>query len=318
MQSFLLAAMGMVAPALLNPIELSGTSELRRLLTDQNNVHGIFVQRRVSVDASQKYTIKLEIAKSFGTQFTILQPISSQGVSSIDDGKTLRNYLPDKKQIVVQPSPLSFYAPLDERMKLIQKNYNVTLAAPVAVAGRACSVVVMSAKAPQIPDRRLSIDAKENALLRYELLEGKKVTLVLVETLAVEYPTTPRRKPFEFSAAKSVDIVRSWGPKTITDIKFAAAAVGFEPRITKSLPYGFTVQAQQMVGEAKDPFVSIRLSDGMSMATVYQWDPKRYDQGAPAGMKAQFKDRFGIAFQAIGDAPSLALTELARVFARLR
>ncbi len=318
MQTLLLVAMGMVAPAFIDPFEVTGTSELKRLLTDQNNVHGIFVQRRASVDGTQKYTIKLEIAKSYGTQFTILQPISSQGVASIDDGKTLRNYFPDKKQIVVQPSPVIFGAPLNERMKLIQKNYSVTLSAPTTVAGRPVSVVTMTAKAPQIPNRRLSIDAKENALLRYELLEGNTVSLVLVETLAVDYPSTPRRKPFEFSAAKAVNIVRTWGPKPITDIKFAAAAVGFEPRLTKSLPYGFTVQAQQMVGEAKDPFVSIRLSDGMSMATVYQWDPKRYEQGAPAGMKAQFKDRFGIAFQAIGDAPSMALTELARVFSRLR
>lgn len=296
----------------------TGVTELRRLLTDQTDVHGVFVQRRMSYTGSEHFIIKLEIARKYGTRFTILQPISSQGVASIDDGKELRTYYPDTRRIVIQPSVSSFQASIDERMKLIQRNYKVNLTGQKIVAGRRTNVVELEPKFSPMPLRRMMIDQKQNALLRYELIPKSGGRTILVDTITVDYPSTDRKEAFKFEAPRETRTERLWGPKPITDLKFAAAAVGFEPRIATSLPYGFVIQAQQLVGEPTRPLVSIRVSDGMSMATIYQWDPSKFGEEGPPELKAQTKDRFGICFQVMGDAPKTVLAELGDQFARLR
>mgnify|MGYP000909057399 CR=1 FL=1 len=296
----------------------AGLTELKRLLTDQTAVNGVFVQRRLGYDGSETYVIKLEIARKFGTRFTILQPISSQGVTSIDDGKELRTYYPDTHSITIQPSAVSFSVGLNERMKLIQKNYDVTLGRPVTIAGRRANLVELEPRSAAMPTRLMAIDQKQNALLRYELVSRTGSKTRLVDTISVEYASSDRTSSFKFDAPRDTATERMWGPKPFKDLKFAAAAVGFEPRIPASLPYGFTIQGQQLVGQENAPFISIRVSDGMSMATIYQWDPSRFSGGPPQGLKGQHKDRFGIHFQVQGDAPRTVLAELGEQFARLR
>lgn len=290
-------------------------NDLRRLLDGQTSVNATLVQRRFLPEVDESFVVKVDTGKVQGMRVSILSPLSNQGITSIDDMKELRTYYPDRKTIVVQTSPNIFRPSLDARMRLIDRNYTVSSGGTSTILGRRTSIIVVTPKNEDMYVRRMWVDQKVPLLLRYEMNEKGEKPFTLVETLSIDLDTHPANSKFKFDTTRDVRIQRAWGPETIKDMKFAAAAVGFQPRIPSTVPYGFSIISKQLVGSEANPIVGLRLTDGMAQVTLYQWLASKHTQ-APMESKPQAKNREGVQFLAAGDAPAEVLRELAAHFAR--
>lgn len=282
--------------------------ELKRLYDDPFGANVVTIQRRRSPVNRSTFLAHVESSKGVGAKITILEPVSVQGMQYIDDGETLRSYMPDLSTIYLQVSPQKVRMGGEERMAAIRANYRVKLLEPVEVARRKATVVELRPRNPKMPIRRLAIDAKEAFLLRSEVIDDEAEKWV--DTVKVTFLSS-RPAPFSFHEPRDTTVRESF-VKLVKDGKFAMALLGFEPRLPKKLPFGLRVVAQQVSGSESSPVFSVVLSDGVATVTVSQWKNKknREDQNE----RPMAVDAFGIGFTAYGDVPDDVLQQVAKTF----
>lgn len=256
----------------------------RSMVNGRNVALTAIIQQNSGPMSSQ---IKLEQQRSGYTRVTVLQPLSRQGVSSIDDGKRWVTLVPDERRLIVQDSPRREIANPKERIALAAKNYVFKFDRPARVAGQDALVVLALPRASEMPTRRYFIDKERSFLLRLELIENGKSTVVH-DTKSVTYESGVDEKPFALNIASPVRQIHVKGPEEMPGTEAARRILGFTPVIPKKLPFGFVTQQQHIAGEDDKRFVAVRISDGLVHGTVYQWgvvgaaepwpfDPKRGD-----------------------------------------
>lgn len=273
------------------------------------NVSAIVTQ----LGAGGSVQIKLEQSADGFERHTILQPLSMQGVTSVDDGRTWMTYWPDERRVLSQESPRRSLADADERVNLADKNYNLRVASETMIAGRRALCVAAEPRNREMSERRFYIDSETSFLLRIERGRSGAEFDVLFDTKAISFPK--RIPKCELFSKSDVRIIERDPPVTIRPGTNVREIVGFEPVVPQSLPLGFVVHAAQITGEDSRRFIAIRITDGLVNATVYQFDGHRERSG-----RGESRDRGseanGIRFRVVGDLSEPAKEKILSRFVR--
>lgn len=290
---------------------------LQRMFDQRGRVMFIAVQTYSSPDLrGPSMTIKIECDGKGTTRRTVLQPLSKQGVVSIDDGKTWTTYLPDSQEMLVQPSPRLAGDRPDQRASLIRANYALTVGVPAKIGGRRALAIKAKPKSPDMPNRVFYLDTRTHSLLRVETVDGPGESKVWVDTKTIEFPA---------AGSTDVDVSAPTGnwkkrslpaPEVVPDPSKARQKVGFTPAWPESLADGFVITEVHLLGRGRDAFLGMRLSDGLTQATVYQWGPGRERKGPPPRGFDSMKNDEGVTFQIFGDLPSPVRRRILAAFAK--
>ncbi len=270
---------------------------LRRALESQRTVHCVLVQSR-NLDADgPRLLLKVRLAGDKGMMVTVLQPFSMQGITSIDDAQTLRTYMPDQSTVLYQPSPVRFQPAIAWRLPLIGANYSVEFGQRERVAGRTVRVIELTPRHEPMPTRRLFVDESRDVVLRYEVQTEGERPVRFVDTKSVVYSRAGEDDPLELPESEDrLRRVVNPGPRGMGSGTSARKALGFTPRLPKTLPYGFRVHASHLVGTEGTTHLALRLSDGMVAVTIYQWANGRLKREEPGSREWRRQDRHGVWF----------------------
>jgi len=273
----------------------------------RKNVESIVM--RTSYNGKASSQCKFEQTSRGVTKFTILAPLCDQGTIMFDDGRNMKNIIPDEKKMFVYDSP-RHNAQMAIRQALAEQNYKFSAATGEKVAGRATVVIVAVPKSSVMPSRRYSVDVANTYLLRVET-DHRGERKMLMDTIAINYPRTlhisdPERE--NFSQYRRIEIE---SPVTVPDVGKITELVGFRPAIPSDLPYGFAMIDKQ-VDQNRDS-VAFRITDGLAHATIYQSRSKPDKKGSTSGSRREVR---GFEFKLIGDLPDSVITRLLDIFAR--
>lgn len=263
----------------------------------------------------EAFQTKLQFDGRGRSRRTVLQPLRMQGIVSIDDGKTWSTYLPDEKKIMVQPSPIQHRQSTRQRMGLIDQNYVIKFDKSIELAGRKAYTIVAVPKNKELDTRRFVIDMESYLPLRQEAISASGKVRTMFDTLALTLQG--RQDPGSFRVPKppGVSVVQFPAPEPIVDLQRAEDAIGFEPRNPESLPYGFSIQEWHILGGESMKFICVRLSDGFSSVSIYQWDSKKPGKRPPF-RRSDAKDSEGVSYSIMGDVPSAVRDKLVDTFKR--
>lgn len=283
------------------------------------------VQRKISVSAIQSRLVcqktgasmksKLESDDKGLYRMTVLQPVTQQGIVMVDDGRTIRTYSKDEGAVYVMASPRVGEPDPTKRVALVERNYTLRIELDgKAVAGRDTIMIVASPKRPEMPERRLYIDRRNLFVLRHETIEGDQ-RLALLDTVSVSYPTKPDPDladppPGQWKPESP------GGPIDLTDLDAARKRLGFRPLMPRDLPSGFTL-ADVPIYLDKNGLLGLRITDGLAVATVYQWSPKRAKDPTQK-MAPDRIGRDGIAVLIVGAIPEHVRRRLLDAYAPAR
>jgi outer membrane lipoprotein-sorting protein len=276
-------------------------------------VIAIVYQRSVG-GPSAAIQVKVEQSRDGKSRVTILQPLSMEGVVSVDDGRSSQTYLPDRQHLIWQESPRTKGWDLDQRLALAEQNYRFKLEGTVNIAGRKAAQIVATPAKGQMPTRRYYIDRENGFLLRMETLDSGAQTLQL-DTKFVKFPKDLPKENFTFNfVGKEPRTFKCPVPERITTPATVKPDLGFAPVVPGKLPLGFMVQEPQLAGADGFKFAAIRLSDGLVNATVYQWAGR--EANLPKAFQEQKGDRTvkGVRFRIVGDLPDGARDLLMELF----
>lgn len=246
----------------------------------------------------------------------VLQPLSMQGVVSIDDGREWVTLFPDSNKLMIQASPYAYRADLKSRLARIEQNYRLRFEETKPIAGRETVAVVAQPRSGELYTRRYTLDAETYVLMRYEDVEQGGRTRTMLDTVTIdlgrEFPADMFRPP----SGEGLKIERTWGPRRASDTARVRELVGFVPRTPKGLPYGFAIDDVHLLGSPDAAFVAVRISDGLAMLSVYQWDGNRAWKDRPVRSSRPVQDAYGVFFAVSGDAPEEVRKKIAEAFAR--
>ncbi|HXH60621.1 MAG TPA: sigma-E factor regulatory protein RseB domain-containing protein [Fimbriimonadaceae bacterium] len=287
---------------------------LLKALDGQRSVRATLLQRRADGGAPISVTVQIDPQK--GIRATITRPFVYAGAISFDNGTEWRNYDPHDNVLRIERSPYTFRIDPVFRARLIEKNFEVTFEKDTDVAGRNAKIVYMKGLDPEVSDFRLAIDAANYLILRYEVVQpdGKKLTMV--ETTQVQVGVPPIGNSIENIAPDDAQIKREWGPVQIASPGQAQLFAGFTPVLPKQFPAGLALQAIHIMGDSAKKFVAVRLSDGMSVATVYLW-ARMDEDDEPFSGEADGTSLSGIKVRVLGEVSAATKRRLANDFLSL-
>ncbi len=214
---------------------------------------------------SEQYDGKLKL--------TVLSPLSSQGITSIDNGHEWLTYRPDENRLMIESSPREEETERNEasRIRLAERNYTLSFAPQcTVVAGKKCYELHAVAKHSEMPERVYDVDKSKDFLLRMEIV-GRDDRKVMLDTKEIEYPRSISDEDFELAPHGEAKVVTYAAPVTLAINKDTKQVLGFRPAVPQSLPFGFVVEAPQVVDGKSGKFMAVRITDGLVNATVYEW-----------------------------------------------
>ncbi len=312
--SFALRSLGLIVAFSTNlfvPVEDPYTL-LRPALDEQFDFTGSMVVQMENWD-EDPFMIQMLMLKDKGTKVTWIHPSIVQGQTFVDDGKFVKQYMPDQKYIRVRPSFHTFWPSYATQLNLVKKNYVVKEIEKTSLLGRAVVVLTATAKNSDLGVRTLTIDRKVPLVLQDVHKVGEK-SIYRLRTYNLQ-ELKDSQVSLKIDVPSDVTTTKAWGPEKVTDIKYAAGACGFTPQIPTKLPYGFEIFAKQLVGMENDPFFVARVSDGLLMGHVYEWKYKGGEAHTKLDIKAMLVDKKkDIAYSILGDLPPQAAMRLLKAF----
>jgi len=286
---------------------------LRRALDATYRVNA----RKIVVYTSDTYengTLSVSVlqARSGEVLTTVVQPLSMQGLKTMDDGKVLKSYCPDQKKVWHQESPRAHQPDTDYRLAIAQRNYAfVEERTDQTVAGRRIRLVVAKPKNRELPTRHYFIDRETPVILRIETVDRAGQVARVMDTRSVEYPEEVSRVAFRA-------LPESIKPEPVgVPMRTTAAQVGnkvdFQPHIPSRLALGFQIEGVDIIREKGQNLVALRITDGLTTGTIYLWDPKERVNvlNTPGSLERQVD---GMMVRVIGDVPAAAKERLLQAF----
>jgi outer membrane lipoprotein-sorting protein len=265
-----LAVLGLTLPA--SALDEKRAQELLRrtmLRTPTHNVTAVILQRMVD-EPGRVQKIQVVLSRDGQSRHTVLSPLSLQGLDSLDDGKTTRTYLPDRKIVIEMKSPRTIECDAENRLVLAARNYRLRTEKGPTIAGRESALVVAQPRHRELAERRYYIDPVTGYLLKLETASEGKITTTF-ETRFVEYPQNLPRTAFRLGTLSGNVKVVAQTPANLGDPKDAAVRVGFHVIVPNRLPLGFTIEDVEVVNPERGKMVGVRITDGLVKGTVYQW-----------------------------------------------
>ncbi len=272
--SLIAAALGILAMAQTAP-EATKARQFLQLAMGRRpivNVRAIISQRFQESNVMQQ--VKVEMSRDGKLHQTVLSPLSMQGFECVDDGEQMMTFSPDDRSIIVQASNAAKASDVKYRMALVDRNYTLKIERRDRVAGRAALVIAATPRNAGLETRCYTIDEKTGFLLRLETCKGEDKTMHF-DTKLVEYPHDIPDEAFEMHASGTrKQVYDTW--QQCPSVKNVALnnQLGFAPIVPKMLPFGFAIQEVQSDTRSKLPSVAVRLTDGLAIATVYQWQKR--------------------------------------------
>lgn len=258
--------------------------------------------------------MKIDQSKDGRSRISMLQPLPMQGVTSVDDGRTWRTYFPDDRRLIIQESPRTSQPDPKVRMELAAKNYSFRLEDGDMVAGRKTVSVVATPFAPELPTRRYTLDREQTFMLRLETKNASGQMNLILDTKSISFPSNVSNGLFEIRPMGEYRTIKLDPPEILRSSRAAREKLGFRPVFPEDLPFGFVITDRRLGGEEDRPFVALRISDGLIMATVYQWNGRKDEQPWPKGRKDKEVD--GIRFRMVGDLPDGVMSKVMEAFIR--
>ncbi len=257
--------------------------------------------------------LKVEINTLGHQRSTVLKPLSLQGMVSFDDRKQWVSIMPDDKKAFIQPSPATFRAPARERIVLVDRNYELSFEKSSPIAGRKIILIVAAPKFSDMAKRKIYLDEESHMLLRLEIIDRSGATKRMLDTMSIEYQKGAAVRSLNLNL-KGYDVNRMAAPRPGSDPSLVKAAVGFTPKKVGTLPCGFVITDVQLIGDGDDAMLAFRLTDGLSMVTVYQFDKKRNKEASKMWLQTFAEDQDGIRTGVMGDAPDSVCRAIRDVF----
>ena len=272
-------------------------------------VSGIFQQTAPGRGSDCSTLMKVEQSKLGKTKMSILQPLSQQGVTSVDDGEVWVTYLPDQRRLISQGSPRKRIGDASSRLDIAERNYSLAIRDGETIAGRKTTCVEALPKFKEMHARRYYLDVDTDYLLRLETISPLGVKSLALDTRYVSFPQVLPASLFKLQPMGDVRRIELPGPQPLD--ANGRAILGFDPIQPQNLPFGFVVTQQQLVGERDKKFAAVRLSDGFVDATVYQWDAKGKSPFPKSGREREVR---GIRIRLVGELPENVLFRLLEQF----
>lgn len=244
------------------------TAVLLRALKSKRSIHSTMLQRRTV--GSFSILVKVQVIPKVGIRSRVLSPMFMNSIVSFDDGKEWRTYNSDDNSLRIELSPALHAMPHGRLAELLERNYTVSFLDSARVAHRRTFVVRLAPLAEALPSRTLFIDKEKHAILRYKI-DADTGSLTVIDTQWVSFDPGFSATDLEIVVGPNVRIKRAWGPKEVRNLREAEELAGFRPTSPKSLPFGFAPGKLHLVGRREQPFVAVRISDGIAHVTVYQW-----------------------------------------------
>lgn len=238
---------------------------MERIVT--RNVVAVVVFRDPTMRGREQQ-IKLTESPEGTSRRTILQPLSMQGVETVDDGRQAATFLPDRRELIVQDSPRRQACNAEFRMRLLDRNYQLRLVSARRVAGRPAVTVVAVPRTEDLDIRRFTFDAETGFLLRMETERPGESPVVRLEVQVVSYPAELPRETFDLKPVGGVRRVRYRSPEPFKP-RENSPIEGLNPIVPRRLPSGFRVEEVQVLDPEKR-MVAVRITDGLVRGTVYQ------------------------------------------------
>lgn len=269
---------------------------LKRVLKGQRNVDYLHIEARSFGGGGAMAKVKVQTLVGQGVMVTILEPINSANIVTVDDARVSKTFFPDREQMLIQPSPFLLQPDFDLRWKLINKNYTIKLGEWTRVANQRVREFILVPEDGEVPVRRMFIDQRHWVTLKYVVDREDEEETIVFDTKYVDFGRSAAEAGFGLPpGAEDAEKIYAKGPTKINDPSDSKAGAGFSARLPADLPYGFAISGSYLFGGGgKDPYVSVKLTDGMATLTVYQW--RRGRSKTPADARMVTYDRYGVGY----------------------
>ena len=215
-------------------------------------------------------TIEVLRSRTGKIRHTVLSPDSVKGFCTIDDGDKAYLYDPVRNILIEQGASDMRPKDLLLRTELSRQNYDFRTEGQALVAGRTTWCVVASPKVPLLATRRYYLDAKTAYPLRLETLGRMDTPSVRFDTREIQFGYPVSNQSFSPSMFGAVIRVHA-RPPSATNASQAKRILGFTPIVPKRIALGFALQQMQILEDPQFHALVLRLTDGLTRATVYQW-----------------------------------------------
>ena len=266
-------------------------------------------------DDKVRQRLKLE-QHAMGPQFrTVLQPLSIQGMTFLDDGQRSMVYLPDQQMAFECERSSDFTDDVAERMALAEENYEIRLDASQSVAGRPTFRVVASPKAPGLPARQFYLDQETLYPLRFTMGDGSGRWKIAMDTQVVEFPRDMPTRDFRFDPLGAARRMKIEAGRPLNTVRNVSDRLGFNPVIPKRLPLGFEIQQSELRQNEDGAQAVLWLSDGLATARIYQYRCPQMREGIWSLGNNTVLTEDGVTMMMVSDLPASVRRTLLSAFA---
>jgi len=267
---------------------------LEQVLKSQRSVDYVRLETRIFGNGGSA-EVKVQTVAGKGIMVTIRKPVERAGIVTIDDTKVSKTYFPDQDEVWIQPSPYLLQPAFALRWKLINQNYTLKEGRASTIAGQRVRQIVLEPIDNEIPTRRMFVDPKHKVMLRYVMALGHDDESVVFDTKSVEFGRVAAMASFGLpSISDSATIKNFEGPRPVFIPADSKEDAKFSARLPDDLPFGFEISGAYLFGKGVNTYVAVKLTDGMSTLTVYEWLKRRAK--SPPDAKHTETDRYGVSF----------------------
>lgn len=246
------------------------------------------VRRAIEKDARTTYTcirvwrswgsdepvkVRRDQSASGANRTFVLAPIEQQGFTIVDNGKQRATYDPDRRELIIQDSPLRSVDPVDSkrRMALLEQNYKISREALQQIAGRDTVRVLLKPASKAMFVRTYWIDKEEAVLLRVQWEDPSGRRQLMSDTITIEFPASLPSDTFASRFVGSPRKIEIKSPRRQRDFLGLSKSVGFSPINPIRMPYGLRfIGAEAIKGSGNRTMAAVRYTDGAANVTVYQ------------------------------------------------
>ncbi|RYG39479.1 hypothetical protein EON81_00885 [bacterium] len=270
------------------------------------NIVTVTVQRDPKNERTMQ-SIRMERDKDGRTHHTVLQPLRLVGLETSDDGEYKRVYLPDQNLLIEEISALKGPDDAMRKMEVAKKNYAFKIKGKEKIAGREAIEIFAQAKHGGMGSRRFFLDSKYYYPLRVISVASSGQETLQLDTLDILFPPTIALYRFDVKPTGTPKVMKYEPPERM-DKDQVEERLGFEPILPTQMPLGFRrISDMQLTTNDSWKALSIRITDGIARATIYQWRAGGKDKRKVNSIEnSSFIEHDGVCMMLVSDiAPEL-------------
>ena len=293
---FLITALGLVATAVTGARTSGRSGDEEAALNllvkafDRVSPRNVIAVMRMSLDSSeQRETVQVEISQDGRQRIEVIEPLQRSGVIILELGELRETYDPDKHTLVIGRSMAADLFKPNERLRLVRRNYRVRITRDVIIAGRKIVRIDATSHYPEVGGASIYIDPVSYFVMRVDAVSAAGKRVKRFDTTTVSYPATLSEDTFVLKEV-NMSTERESDPIPVSNIAEAARKVGFHPLKSSGLPFGFVIRKTYVrLDPAKT--IGFNLSDGLTAATIFEFDLKHCPASVRTGIQEDMRKR---------------------------